>query len=91
MKSYNLLNEQFYKLGYYNISVPGRGPARHDASVPLRSPVGNRKDTDVSLRHRIGKDDLCNANMSRQNKNLTITHAHCRKVTRTELTKSNYN
>ena len=65
-----------------------RGPARHGASIPLRSPVGNRRDTDVSLRHRIGKDDLCHTNMSRQNKNLTKTHAHYRKNARIEVTKS---
>ena len=35
-----------------------------------------------------GKDDLCNTNMSRQNKNLNTTHAHFRKNAGTELTKS---
>ena len=73
---------------FCNAPVPGREPARHGASVPLRFPVENRRDTDVSLRHRIGKDDLCNTNMSRQNKNLTRTHAHSRKNAGTELTKS---
>ena len=67
-----------------NALVLGRELARHGASVPLRSPVENRRDTDVSLRHRIGKDDLCNTNMSRQNKNLTTTHSHSRKNARTE-------
>ena len=71
-----------------NAPVLGREPTRHGASVPLRSPVGNCRDTDVSLRHRIGKDDLCNTNMSRQNKNLTTTHSHSRKNAGTELTKS---
>ena len=66
-----------------------RGLAHHDASVPLRSPIGNRRDTDISLKYWIGKDDLCNTNMSRQNKNLTKTHAHSSKNARTELTKSN--
>ena len=65
-----------------------KGPARHGASVPLRSPVENRRDTDVSLRHQIGKDDLCNTNMSRQNKNLTTTHSHSRKNAEIELTRS---
>ena len=73
-----------------NAPVPRRGPARHGSSVPLRSPVENRRDTDVSLRHRIGKDNLCNTNMSRQNKNLTKTHAHGRKNARIEITNSNY-
>ena len=73
---------------YYDVPVLGRGLARHGASLPLRSLVGNCRDTDVSLRHQIDKDDLCNTNMSRQNKNLTKTHAHCRKNARTEVTKS---
>ena len=71
-----------------NAPVSGREPVRHGASVPLRSPVGNRRDTDVSLKHRIGKDDLCNTNTSIQNKNLTTTDAHCRRNARTEITKS---
>ena len=73
-----------------NAPIPGRGPARHRASVPLRSPERNRRDTDVSLRHRIGKDDLCNTNMSRQNKNLTTTHTHYKRNAKGRITKSNY-
>ena len=69
---------------------PKRGPARHDASVLLRSPERNHRDTDVSLRHRIGKDDLCNTNMSRQNKNLTTTHTHYKRNAKGRITKSNY-
>ena len=88
------MGEDFFRIYLFlkrwkcNAPIPRRGPARHGASVPLRSPVGNRRDTDVSLRHRIGKDDLCSTNMSRQKKNLTTTHAHSRKNARTYLTKS---